>query len=606
MCGIVGYIGKKNAFPIIFSGLKRVLYRGYDSFGWAIMGEDGKIKLFKKAGNLNLWQGKFEEIEGNLGIAHTRWATHGKVSDENAHPHFDCQKNIFLVHNGIIENYKELKEKLEKEGHKFVSETDTEVLAHLIEKYFQENLETAVKKALKEVRGTYGLLVISERDPQKIVFARLSSPLLLGVGEKEYFLASDATAILPYTKKVISLEDFEIGVVKKEGFSIFKEDQVQKKRFWEIDWEVEKIQKGGYPHFMLKEIFEIPEATKNSILGRMVIEEGMVKLGGLDSVSERLKEIEKIFLIACGTSFHAAKIGELMLKEYAKIETQAELASEIRYKAEIFNKKTAGIFISQSGETADTLAALREFNKKGILTLGITNVIGSSQARETVAGVYLRAGPEIAVASTKAFLAQICILALLTVYFGRQREMSLVMAKRILLELEKIPKLTQKLLKKAPEIEKIAKKYKRFENFFVVGRKYNFPVALEGALKLKEVACVHGEGIAGGELKHGPLSLVDENLLTIALCPSDSVYEKMVLCVQEIKARKGKVLAIATEGNKEIKKFVDDVIFVPKTLEMLSPLLTVIPLYLFSYYLAILKKRDPDFCRNLAKSVTVE
>lgn len=606
MCGIVGYIGKKNAFPIIFSGLKRVLYRGYDSFGWAIMGWDGKIKLFKKAGNLNSWEGKLEEIEGNLGIAHTRWATHGKVSDENAHPHFDCQKDIFLVHNGIIENYKELKEKLEKEGHKFSSETDTEILAHLIEKYFQGNLETAVGTALKEVRGTYGILVISERDPQKIVFARLSSPLLLGVGEREYFLASDATAMLPYTKKVISLEDFEIGVVKKDGFSIFKGGELQKKKLWEIDWEIEKIQKGGYPHFMLKEIFEIPEATKNSILGRMVIDEGMVKLGGLDSVSEKLKEVEKIFLIACGTSFHAAKIGELMLKEYSKIETQAELASEIRYKAEIFNKKTVGIFISQSGETADTLAALREFNKKGILTLGITNVIGSSQARETQAGVYLRAGPEIAVASTKAFLAQICVLVLLTVYFGRQREMSFVMAKRILSELKRISNLTQRVLKKSSEIAKIAKKYKNFENFFVVGRKYNFPIALEGALKLKEVACVHGEGIAGGELKHGPLSLVDENLLTIAISPSDSVYEKILICAQEIKARKGKVLAIATEGNKEIKKFVDDVIFVPKTLEMLSPLITVIPLYLFSYYLAILKKRDPDFCRNLAKSVTVE
>ncbi len=604
MCGIVGYIGEKSAFPILLTGLKRLEYRGYDSFGFAVLGKD--VFLFKKPGKISDFEPEFSYPDGKVGIAHTRWATHGEVTEANAHPHFDCKKEIFLVHNGIIENYRELKERLIKEGHKFSSETDTEVLCHLIEKYFKKNLEEAVQKALSEVRGTYGIAVISKKDPEKIVCARLSSPLLIGIGNGEYILASDPTAILAFTKKVVSLDDFEIGVIKKDGFSIIKGNSLQTKKIWEIEWSLEEAQKGGYPHFMLKEIMEEPEAIENAILGRLVEKEGTVKLGGLEQVSEKLKKIERIFLIACGTSFHAAKIGKLMLEEYAQIPTEAEIASEFRYRQVSINEKDCAIFISQSGETADTLACLREMKRKGILCLGITNVVGSSQARETDAGVYTRSGPEISVASTKAFLGQLSVLALITVFLGRQRKMSYVMGKRIVEELKKLPALAKKVLNLAPEIENLAKKYKSFKNFFFVGRKYNFPVALEGALKLKEISYLHAEGIAGGELKHGPLALIDENTPTIAICPSDSVYEKMLSNIQEIKARKGKIVAIATEGNEEIKKIADDVVFIPKTLEMLTPFLSVIPLHLFAYYVAVLLGKNPDYPRSLAKSVTVE
>jgi glucosamine--fructose-6-phosphate aminotransferase (isomerizing) len=604
MCGIVSYIGNKEAFPILVSSLKRLEYRGYDSFGFAVLGKD--VFLFKKAGEISQFEPDFPHPKGKIGIAHTRWSTHGEVTDFNSHPHFDCKKEIFLVHNGIIENYRTLKERLIKEGHRFSSETDTEVLCHLIEKYFQGNLEEAVQKALSKVRGTYGIAVISKKDPEKIVCARLSSPLLIGVGDGEYILASDPTAILVHTKKVIPLDDFEIGIIKKDEFSIIKGNEVQKKKIWEIEWTIEEAQKGGYPHFMLKEMIEEPEAIQNAILGRTIEEEGTVKLGGLEQVSEKLEKIKKIFLIACGTSFHAVKVGKLMFEEYAQIETETEIASEFRYRQVPINKNCCAIFVSQSGETADTLACLKEMKRKGILCLGITNVVGSSQARETDAGVYTRSGPEISVASTKAFLGQLSVLALMTVFFGRQRKMSYVIGKRIVTELKKLPDLARKILEKASEIEKLAKKYKNYKNFFFIGRKYNFPVALEGALKLKEISYSHAEGVAGGELKHGPLALIDKNVPTIAICPSDSVYDKMVSNVQEIKTRNGPVLAIATDGNEEIKKIVDDIIYIPKTLEMLTPMISVVPLHLFAYYIAKELGRDIDKPRNLAKSVTVE
>lgn len=604
MCGIVGYIGKRLAFPILLSGLKRLEYRGYDSFGFAILGKD--TFLFKKAGKISQFEPTFPLPPGKVGIAHTRWATHGEVTDFNAHPHFDCQRKIFIVHNGIIENYKEIKEKLLAEGHKFSSETDSEILTHLIEKYFQGNLEDATKKALKEIRGTYGIAVISKKDPEKIICARLSSPILIGVGNEEYIIASDPTAILSHTKKVVSLDDYEIAILNKNSFTIFKENELRKKRIWEIEWNLEEAQKGGYSHFMLKEIMEESEAIKNAIMGRLIQKEGTVKLGGLEQVSEKLKEIEKIFLIACGTSFYAAKIGKLMFEEYAQIPTEAEIASEFRYRQIPLNGRPCAIFISQSGETADTLACLREMKRKGILCLGITNVIGSSQARETDAGVYIRSGPEISVASTKALLGQLSVLAMIAVFLGRQRKMSYVLGKRIVSELERLPNLVNKVLQKGSQIKELAKKYKNFNNFFFIGRKYNFPVALEGALKLKEISYLHAEGIAGGELKHGPLALIDKNTPTIAISPSDSVYEKMISNIQEIKARKGLVVAIATEGNEEIKKTVDDVIFIPKTLEMLTPFLSVVPLHLFAYYVAISLGKNPDYPRSLAKSVTVE
>ncbi|PIP24163.1 MAG: glutamine--fructose-6-phosphate transaminase (isomerizing) [Candidatus Nealsonbacteria bacterium CG23_combo_of_CG06-09_8_20_14_all_37_18] len=602
MCGIVGYIGKKPAFPILLSGLKRLEYRGYDSFGFFVLNK-GNPFLFKKVGKISEAEGDLSnfKVDGEIGIAHTRWATTGGVTEANAHPHCDCQKNIYLVHNGIIENYKELKEQLIKEGHKFNSETDTEVLAHLIEKFFQGNLEEAVRKALGYVKGTYGLAVISKNDPDKIVAARLSSPLLLGLGNEEYLIASDPSAVIAHTKKVIYLDDGEIVTITPENFFILKEKKPE-----EIEWGLEDAQKGGYPHFMLKEIMEEPETIENAIRGRLIIEEGRVKLGGLDGIQERLRKINKIILVACGTAGYAARVGKYMLEEYAGISTEVDIGSEFRYRKPVIDKNTAAVFVSQSGETADTLASLKEMKEKGILTIGITNVVGSTQTRETDAGVYTRSGPEIAVASTKAFLGQLAILAMLAVYLGRQREMALAMGKRIVSELSKLPELARETLKLAPEIEKLAKEYKDFKNFWFIGRKYNAPIALEGALKLKEISYLHAEGVAGGELKHGPIALIDENFPTIAISPSDSVYEKMISNIQEIKARKGKVLAIATQGNEDIKKIVDDVIYIPKTLEMLTPMLSVIPLHLFAYYVALLLGRDIDKPKNLAKSVTVE
>jgi len=606
MCGIVGYIGKKQDIRIGVEALRRLEYRGYDSAGvaWYDSGK-GEISCIKKVGKIDNLEKVISESNLNLIgsplILHTRWATHGGVTEANAHPHWDCNKNFFLVHNGIIENYKELKDKLISEGHKFNSETDTEVLVHLIEKYFQGNLEEAIRKTLREVKGAYGICVISKKDPQKLVAAKLGSPLILGVGQNEFLLASDPSAIVTRTRQVINLDDNEIAVLKPDNFFILREKPLET-----IEWTPEEAQKGGYRHFMLKEIMEEPEVIENAIRGRLLIEEGSVKLGGLTSISDKLREINRLILIACGTASYAARVGEYMLEEYAEIPTEVDIGSEFRYRKPIVDKNTAAVFVSQSGETADTLAALKEMKKKGILTLGITNVVGSTQAKETDAGVYTRSGPEIGVASTKVFLGQLTTLAMLTVYLGRQREMALVMGKRIVSELSKLPELAKEILKLAPEIEKLAKKYKDFKNFWFIGRKYNAPVALEGALKLKEISYLHAEGVAGGELKHGSLALIDESFPTIAICPSDSVYEKMISNIEEIKARGGPIIAIATQGNEAIKNLVDDVIYIPKTLEMLTPLLSVIPLHLFAYYMAVLLGCDVDKPKNLAKSVTVE
>lgn len=606
MCGIVGYIGKNQDISMGIEALRRLEYRGYDSAGAAWYNSDKKdIFCVKKAGRIDGLEKAIQESNlvssGNPFVLHTRWATHGGADDINAHPHFDCKNEIFLVHNGIIENYQELKEKLTKEGHKFCSQCDTEVLSHLIEKYFQGNLEEAVRKALKEVRGTYGLAVISKKDPGKIVAARLSSPLLLGINQDEVLVASDPSAVVTHTRQIVNLDDNEIAVLKPENFFILKEKPVV-----QIEWTPEEVQKGGYPHFMLKEIMEEPEAIENAIRGRLMLEEGQVKLGGLSSIEKKLREVNRLLLIACGTAAHAARTGEYMLEEYAGIPVEVDVGSEFRYRKPIIDKKTAAVFISQSGETADTLAALKEIKEKGVLSLGITNMVGSTQSRETEAGVYTRSGPEIAVASTKAFIGQLTTLALLTVYFGRQRDMALVMGQRIVSELAKLPELAKKVLKQAPEIEKIAKKYKDCKNFWFIGRKYNYPMAMEGALKLKEISYLHAEGVASGELKHGAIALIDENFPTIVISPSDSVYEKTISNIQEIKARKGPVIAIATEGNEEIKNLVDDVIYIPKTLEMLTPILSVIPLHLFAYYIAVALGKDVDKPRNLAKSVTVE
>ncbi|MCD6114785.1 glutamine--fructose-6-phosphate transaminase (isomerizing), partial [bacterium] len=514
---------------------------------------------------------------------------------------------IFVVHNGIIENYLELRERLQKEGHKFISETDTEVLPHLIEKYFQGNLEEAVRLALREIVGAYAIAVISSKDPEKIVFARQSSPLIVGLGDKENFVASDAPAILGYTRRVIYLDDGEMGVITPNDFRIFNLDhQAVSKTSHYLKWNVQQAEKGGYPHFMLKEIMEEPEVIKNAIRGRIVIEEGLAKLGGIENIADKLKEINRLVIVGMGTALLAGKIGEYMIEEYAQIPVEIENASEFRYKKPVLGEKDAILAISQSGETADTLFAIKEAKRKGILTLGIINVVGSSIAREVDAGVYNHAGPEIGVAATKSFVSQLTVLALLTVFLGREREMSLVMGKRILDELTKISNLTEKVLAQKEKIKKLAEKYFQYNNFLFLGRKYNYPIALEGALKLKEISYIHAEGYPAGEMKHGPIAMIDENFPSVVIAPKDSVYEKMVSNIQEIKARKGKVLAITTEGNEEIEQLADDVIYIPKTLEMLTPILSVIPLQLFAYYIAVLKGLDPDKPRNLAKSVTVE
>ncbi|MCP6718488.1 MAG: glutamine--fructose-6-phosphate transaminase (isomerizing) [Patescibacteria group bacterium] len=602
MCGIIGYLGKKPAFPVLLSGLKRMEYRGYDSYGFCIFNKDKEPFVYKKVGKISKSENLSDlTVEGVAGLGHTRWATTGGVTDENAHPHFDCNKDIFLAHNGIIENYKELKEKLISKGHKFTSETDTEVLCHLIEENYNGSLEEALRKILKDIRGTYGIVLMSKKEPQKIVAARLSSPMILGVGQDELLIASDPAAIITHTRQIITLDDNEVAVLKPEDFFILKE-----KPIISIDWTPEDAQKKGYEHFMLKEIMEEPETIENAIRGRLISNEGTVKLGGLDSVEDKLDKINRIILVACGTAGYASRIGKYMLEEYAGILTGAEIGSEFRYRKPIIDKNTAAVFVSQSGETADTLAGLTEMKKKGVLTIGITNVVGSTQARETDAGVYTRSGPEIAVASTKVFLGQLATLAMLTVYLGRRRNMSLVLGQRITSELKKLPELAQQILENKEQIKAIAEKYKDFKNFWFIGRKYNFPIALEGALKLKEISYLHAEGGASGELKHGPLALIDENFPTIAICPSDSVYNKMILGIEEVKARKGPVLAIATEGNERIKEIVDDVIYIPKTLEMLTPMLSVIPLHLFAYYIATMLGHDVDQPRNLAKSVTVE
>ena len=602
MCGIVGYIGKKNAIPILLEGLRRESYRGYDSSGLVVF-QNNEPFCLKAVGKLEKLEAKVMNytLNGNIGLAHNRWATHGSVTEANAHPHCDCQKNIYLVHNGIIENYKELKDQLLKEGHNFSSDTDTEVISHLIEKFFNGNLEEATRKALALVRGTYGIAVISRQDPRKIVAARFGSPLLLGLGENEYFIASDPSAVIAHTNKVIYLDDGEIATITPENFFIIKEKKPE-----EIEWKLEEAQKGGYPHFMLKEIMEEPETIENALRGRLMIEEGGVKLGGLDIIQEKLRKINRLILVACGTASYAAKVGEYMFEEYAGIPTEVDIASEFRYRKPVVDKNTAAIFISQSGETADTLAALKEMKQKGVLTIGITNAVGSTQSRETDAGVYTRSGPEIAVASTKAFLGQLSTLAMLVIYFGRQREMALVMGKRIASELSKLPDLAREVLKQDQKIKQLAEKYKEFKNFWFIGRKYNYPIAMEGALKLKEISYLHAEGVGAGELKHGPIALIDKGFPTVAILPSDSVYEKMISNVQEVKARDGKIIAIATQGNQDIKNIVDDVIYIPKTLEMLTPILSVIPLHLFAYHMAVLLGKDVDKPRNLAKAVSVE
>lgn len=615
MCGIVGYVGKKNAKEILLDGLKKLEYRGYDSAGVSVVGNQNAtgnetIKTVRAVGKVAELEKKLkkEEALGSIGIAHTRWATHGKPSDKNSHPHSDCSGSISLVHNGIIENYKELRELLLKNGHSFKSETDSEVVAHLIEEFSKKlSFKDSILASLSKIRGTYGLAILNKNEPGRVYVARMGSPLILGVGKNENIIASDASAIVNYTDKVIYLDDGEMAVVEKDKYEIFdiKNKRIQKK-IDTLDWSIEQAQKGGFEHFMLKEIFDQPEAIENAIRGRLVVKDGVANLGGLRDINERFGEIDRIIIASCGTSYYSALVGEYMLEEFAGIPVEVEYASEFRYRNPVINKNTAVLAISQSGETADTLAAIREAREKGAITLGIVNVVGSTIARETDAGIYNIAGPEIGVASTKAFTSQLAILAMLTIYLGRQRGMKDSDAKKIAKELKKIPENIKKILSQKNEIKRIAKKFGKYEDFLYLGRKYNFPIALEGALKIKEISYVHAEGYAAGEMKHGPIALIDENFPSVFIVPRDSVYEKTFSAIEEIKARKGKIIAIATEGDKSIEKIVDDVIYIPKTIEMLNPVLAVIPLQLLAYYVGVNKGYDVDKPRNLAKSVTVE
>ena len=608
MCGIFAYTGTKgkDASKVLLDGLLSLEYRGYDSAG-IYTPESGSVKTPGAVAELRAKIPK--DFSGKSGIAHLRWATHGEPTEMNAHPHSDDGGEIWVVHNGIIENWQELRKSLIAKGHTFKSESDTEVIPHLIEEHLkkEKNFEKAALAALNDIHGTYGIAMQYKGEPDKLIAARMGSPIVIGLGDAEHFIASDPSPILPHTKKVVFLEDGEVAVLTPQEHRILKLNSKKVTREpTEIDWSAEEAQKDGYEHFMLKEIMEGPEVIKNTMLGRLVEKDGTVKLGGLEDVAKELEGIERIIITACGTAYYGALVGEYMLEEMAGIPVEVELASEFRYRSPVLNQKTALIAISQSGETADTLEAVREGARKGALTLGIVNAVGSTIARETRAGVYNHAGPETSVASTKALLSQLVALVLFTVFLGRQREMTAAKAKEIIKGLKALPEKVQKILDTKEAIERLAKKYAHNRDFLFIGRKYNFPVAYEGAIKLKEISYIHAEGYGAGEMKHGPIAMIDENFPTMAIATKDTVYEKMLSNIQQLKARKGPVIAVATEGDTEIVKLADDVIYVPETLEMLSPILNVVPLQLFAYYFAKEKGLNVDRPRNLAKSVTVE
>ena len=589
-------------------GLGRLEYRGYDSAGIAL-GQENDISVYKAVGEIKELEKKVGKnaLPGTFGVAHTRWATHGVPSEKNAHPHTDCTGKIWLVHNGIIENCKKLREQLEKEGHSFYSETDTEVAVHLIEKFYQGDIFEALQQSLQLIEGAYSFVVMHQDEPGRLVAAKKASPLVLGLADEGTIIASDITALIRYTREVIYLEDGEMVDVKGKEFRISNlSNQQKEKEAHRVEWSVEELEKNGYSHFMLKEIFEQPGTVKDSLRGRLMPEEGKVKLGGLESVDGELGNISNVINVACGTAYYACLAGEYMQEEYADMPTKTLVGSEFRYRKQPLDKSSAILAASQSGETADTLAAVKEANEKNMTTLGVVNVVGSSIARVTTAGVYNHIGPEIAVASTKAFTSQLTIMALITVYLGRMRNMSFAMGQRITEELEKIPEKIEEVLKTEEKVKEIAAKYYQVSHFAFLGRKYNYPIALEGALKLKEISYIHAEGFAGGEIKHGPLALVDENFPSLFIAPRDSVYEKNISNLQEIKARGGDVIAVATEGDEEIGELADEVIYIPKTLEMLTPILSVVPLQLFAYHMAVMSGKDVDKPRNLAKSVTVE
>jgi glucosamine--fructose-6-phosphate aminotransferase (isomerizing) len=608
MCGIVGYTGDRPALPILMAGLKRLEYRGYDSSGVALF-EDHAIWSCKRKGKITELEKETLKSPPNatVGIAHTRWATHGAPSDVNAHPHFDCKRHIALVHNGIIENYASLRQELKVKGHQFQSETDTEVLAHLIEMLDRGDMVTAIQEALQLVRGTFGLLVLSSREPDRIYAARRGSPLVIGLSEGEQFLASDGSALVEHTKNVIYLGEDEMAVVDKKGAQVLTLKNVRvSKSVSRLSFDLEHIQKGGFSHFMLKEIFEQPDTVMDSMRGRLLPEDGKVKLGGLEGYLERMRDSSRIIITACGTSWHAGLIGEYLIEKLAHIPVEVEYASEFRYRDPILSRNDTLIAISQSGETADTLAAIREARQKGALVLGLCNVVGSSIARETTAGVYLHAGPEIGVASTKAFTSQVTTLALIALALGRMTSLSNEEGRALVHELLALPEKISLILKQSGRLLDLAKKMARHHHALYLGRGFSYPVALEGALKMKEISYIHAEGYPAAEMKHGPIALIDENMPVVFIAVHDPVYEKVVSNIQEVKARGGWVVAVVNNGDSQVAQHADEIIEIPETVQCLSPVLTVIPLQLLAYHTAVLKGCDVDQPRNLAKSVTVE
>ncbi len=618
MCGIVAYIGSKPAKGLLIEGLKRLEYRGYDSAGLAVI-DGGRLNVGRAVGRVAMMEERIDELmsaycgpgpvpfSGSLGLCHTRWATHGAVTELNAHPHRDDRHGIAVVHNGIIENYAALKTYLQEKGHAFASETDTEVLAMLIGELYEGDLEKAVQAALREVTGAYAIAVICEKEPDTLVVARKGSPLLVGVGQGEYIVASDAAAIISHTSQAFLLDDYNVVKITRDGFhttDIHNTPVNAKVQQLEID--LEQIELGGYPHFMLKEIFEQPSSIRNCCRGRINSTEGKVVLGGLANFAKELTKARRVILTAQGTALHAAMIGRYLLEDLVKVQAQTEYASEFRYRNPVIEDGTVVIAVSQSGETADTLAALNEAKERGALALGVINVVGSSIARETDAGVYLRVGPEIGVASTKAFTGQVAALTMIGLFMARRRILSADQVAELLRAMEQIPEKTERILQQAAHIKKVTEKYVERENWLFLGRGYNYPTALEGALKLKEISYIHAEGMPAAEMKHGPIALINEGMPAVFIANRGRQYEKVMSNIQEVRSRGGHVIAVATEGDEQIKKYVQDVLYIPDVPEPLSPMLAVVPLQLMAYYAAVARGHDVDKPRNLAKSVTVE
>jgi glucosamine--fructose-6-phosphate aminotransferase (isomerizing) len=623
MCGIICYCGKKQAIPILLNGLKRLEYRGYDSAGFSVMGHslngkngkkarnDKNIKNFiiKAKGRVNQLENKKfgQEVDATFGIAHTRWATHGEPSHVNAHPQTDCSNKISVVHNGIIENYQELKDELIEKGHVFKSETDTEVMAHLVEEYFDGDLEAAVLKAVERLSGTFGIAIIHADIDHQVIIAKRGSPIILGIGKDELYAASDSNALAPYTNKMIHLSDDEVAVLNSKDYHIknFKNEMLEKE-IEILDAQEYRVDKRGFEHHMLKEIFEQPESIENAFRGRIIESEGVSKLGGLEPVLDRLKNTHKLIIVSCGTSYYAGLLGRYIFEHLTELNVESELASEFRYRRLKLDEEVAVLAISQSGETADTLAAIKEAKRKGALILGIVNSVGTAITQITDAGVYNHAGSEIGVASTKIYTSQLVILTLMALLIGRYQAISFIEGSEVIHAITKLPDQVREILSDAPKIKKIAHQYSKYKNFLYIGRLFNYPTAMEGALKLKEISYIHAEGYPAGEMKHGPISLIDKNFPTVAIAPDDLALDKMLSNMQEIKARRGKILSITNANVQKVLDISDDVIIVPKTIPILQPILNIVPLQLFAYYIAKEKGRDIDKPRNLAKSVTVE